>query len=83
MIKKKKKDKYQSAQDLTATRGIVSKEEAEQYLDANSTEFPFQCWAIAMMMCYGMRNHELWHCSPLENDPNDASFKKGISLLYK
>ena len=64
---KKQKGKYQSAKDLTATRGIVSKEEAEQYLDANITEFPFQCWAIAMMMCYGLRNHELWYMKRLKN----------------
>tara|TARA_B100000965_G_scaffold350482_1_gene324394 strand:- start:345 stop:1682 length:1338 start_codon:yes stop_codon:yes gene_type:complete len=54
-------------QDLRQVRGIVSKEEAENYLDKHFKEFPWQCWAIAMMMCYGLRNHELWYIKKLEN----------------
>ena len=60
-------NKNHRQQDLRATRGIVSKEEAEEYLDTFNYEFPWQCWCIAMMMCYGLRNHELWYIKKLEN----------------
>ena len=48
-------------------RGIATREKAEQFLDANNEEYPWQCWAVAMMMCYGLRNHELWYIKKLPN----------------
>ena len=58
--KKKKKEMH-------PPRAIVSKEQMEDYLDENIEEFPWQCWSLAMMMNYGLRNHELWYAKQLKN----------------
>lgn len=60
VAKKKKKERH-------PPRAIVSKKQMEDYLHANIDEFPWQCWCLAMMMNYGLRNHELWYIKPLEN----------------
>ena len=60
MSKKKKKEKY-------PPRAIVSKQSMEKYLDENMKDFPWQCWCLAMMMNYGLRNHELWYMKPMNN----------------
>ena len=49
----KKKEKYKP-------RAIVSKETMEKYLDKNFKDYPWQCWCIAMMANYGLRNHEVF-----------------------
>tara|TARA_R100001463_G_scaffold16069_3_gene41789 strand:- start:20108 stop:21421 length:1314 start_codon:yes stop_codon:yes gene_type:complete len=41
-------------------RAIVEMTVAEEYFHANQEEYGWQCWALAMIMCYGLRPHELW-----------------------
>ena len=60
LSKKKKKEKY-------PPRAIVSKKSMEEYLDKNIKDFPWQCWCLAMMMNYGLRNHELWYIKRMNN----------------
>ena len=76
-----KSKRYQPGQDLSGVRAIPTQKEAEAYLDSLDDEFQLHRWCLAMLMCYGMRNHELHHCSPLQSDPKDKSFKKGIIMI--
>ena len=76
-----KSKRYIPGQDLSGVRAIPTQEEAEAYLDSLSDEFQLHRWCLAMLMCYGMRNHELHHCSPLESNPKDKGFKKGIIMI--
>ena len=62
--------RYQPGADISGVRAIPTKEEAERYLDALSEEFELEQWCLAMLMCYGLRNHELHHCFPLKDNPN-------------
>jgi len=73
-----KAKRYQPGQDLGGVRAIPTQKEAEIYLDGLDDEYELHRWCLAMMMCYGMRNHELWHCSLLESDRSHKSFKKGV-----
>ena len=47
-------------QEKYKPRAIVSREVMEKYLDKYLKDFPWQCWCLAMMMNYGLRNHELF-----------------------
>jgi hypothetical protein len=51
--------------DVNGIRGIPTQQEAEQYLDRIGHEFPLEQWCLAVQFCYGLRNHELWWCSPI------------------
>ncbi|MEB3320483.1 MAG: hypothetical protein VKI63_06045 [Cyanobium sp.] len=51
--------------DLQGIRGIPTIAESQAYLSALSEEFALERWCLAMLHCYGLRNHELWWCSPL------------------
>ena len=51
--------------EVAGIRGIPTREEAEVYLDALEPRFRLERWCLAMMLCYGLRNHELWWCGPL------------------
>lgn len=44
----------------TRIRAIVEMKVAEQYFHKHQEEYGWQCWALAMLMCYGLRPHELW-----------------------
>ena len=61
---KKKGDQQESAK----VRAIVSKEDAEKYFDTYIHKYPLEVWCLAMMLCYGLRNHELWFVQPLKDD---------------
>lgn len=57
--------------DLAGIRGIPTQAEAEAYLTALPKAYELEQWALAMMYCYGLRNHELWWCSPLTKAEGD------------
>ena len=76
-----KAKRYQPGQDLGGVRAIPTQKEAEQYFDGLSDEYELHRWCLAMMMCYGMRNHELWHCSLVESDPSSPNYKKGLIMI--
>jgi hypothetical protein len=46
---------------MTDIRGIPTKKEAEVYLDSIALSFPLEQWVFAMLLCFGLRPHELWH----------------------
>ena len=64
---RKKLTKNRRKQDKVTERGIVSREIAEGYLDQHWNTYPWQCWCVAMMMCYGLRNHELFYIKKAKN----------------
>jgi len=80
-VSRTKAKRYQPGQDLGGVRAIPTQKEAENYLDGLDDEFEQHRWCIAMMMCYGMRNHELWHCSLLETNPEDKNYRKAIIMI--
>ena len=75
-----KKKRYQPNNDVSTVRAIPTKEQAEKYFDANYKKYPLAIWCLIMMHCYGFRNHELWHCSPMNEDETGDSFKD--SMIY-
>ncbi len=60
-----KSTRYQPGADISGVRAIPTIEEAEKYLDHIGEDYPLEQWCLAMQMCYGLRNHELHHCSPI------------------
>ena len=64
---KKRKKRYDRNSDMTDIRGIPTKEEAEKHLDSLALEFPLEQWCLAMLLCFGLRPHELWHIKPEDN----------------
>ena len=76
-----KSKRYQPGQDLGGVRAIPTQKEAEKYLDDLDDQFELHRWCLAMQMCYGLRNHELWHSSPLVTNPDDKSFKQAILMI--
>jgi len=56
-----------SRQEGAKVRAIISKEDAEKYFDENIDRHPLGVWCLAMMLCYGLRNHELFHIQKLKN----------------
>jgi len=58
-------------QDLQKFRGIPTQAEAEAYLDGIGGKFPLEQWCLAMQLCYGLRNHELWWCSAITTGEGD------------
>tara|TARA_B100000212_G_C27366025_1_gene530365 strand:+ start:298 stop:1647 length:1350 start_codon:yes stop_codon:yes gene_type:complete len=65
---KSKLNRYASTSDLGDIRGIPTKKEAEKYLNEIKDEFPLQHWCLAMMLLYGLRNHELHHIEEITSD---------------
>jgi len=59
--------------ELGSTRGIPCKAEAELYLDGLGEAFALERWCLAMMFCYGLRNHELWWCGPITTEAPDVA----------
>ena len=53
--------KYKEHLEDANIRAITNKELAEEWLDQYKREYPFETWCVAMMVCYGLRNHELWY----------------------
>ena len=75
-----KKKRYQPGSDLIGVRAIPTKEQAEKYYDANYEKHPLAIWCLIMMHCYGFRNHELWHCSPMNEDRTSNTLED--SFIY-
>ncbi len=59
---------------MTEIRGIPSKKEAEVYLDSIAPSFPLDQSVFAMLLCFGLRPHQLLHIKPEDN--------KGQMLVY-
>ena len=70
-----KQNKLTSGKKLDI-RGIPTKEEAEKYLDALWPKFKLEQWCLAMIMTYGLRNHELHWISQI----TDENIQEGIQF---
>jgi hypothetical protein len=57
--------------DINGIRGIPTQQEAEEYLDRIGRDHPLEQWCLAFQFCYGLRNHELWWCSPVTEAGED------------
>ena len=69
--------RYQPQNSNSKIRGIPTKKEAENYFDQNIEENPLEIWCLAMMMLYGLRNHELHHISPITKDNPEEDMVAG------
>ena len=70
----RKLKKYTPNQEFGNIRGIPTKEEAEKYFDSLDREFELEKWCLAIQLCYGLRNHEVFHISKVKKrkDIKDA-----------
>ena len=70
----RKLKKYRPDQEFANIRGIPTKEEAEKYFDSLDREFELEKWCLAIQLCYGLRNHEVFHISKVKKrkDIKDA-----------
>ena len=55
------KNKGLQKTENTKIRAVVEMQEAEKYFDRYIDDYDWQCWALAMLCCYGLRPHELWY----------------------
>ena len=60
-----KTQRYNPAKEIGGVRGIPTRAEAEAYLDSLDGDYELEQWCLAMMINYGLRNHELHHISPI------------------
>lgn len=60
--------RFTPASEEVSIRGIPTQEEAEAYLDVVGKKFPLEQWCLAMLTCYGLRNHELFWCGPITEE---------------
>jgi len=58
-------------------RGIATKEELETYLFDLDKKFRLEKWCIAMLANYGLRNHELHHCSMIKKTIPEEGLYEG------
>ena len=68
-----KKTRYQPEGKISSVRAIPTKEQAEKYFDKYYEKYPLSIWCLIMMMCYGLRNHELWHIEQVEDNVSNPS----------
>ena len=70
----KKLKKYRPDYEFANIRGIPTKEEAEKYFDSLDKQFELEKWCLAIQLCYGLRNHEVFHISKVKKrkDIQDA-----------
>ena len=68
----KKANKYQPNKEFGNIRGIPTKEEAETYFDSMPKEFELEKWCLAIQLCYGLRNHELFHIEKIKRNKDDS-----------
>ena len=70
----RKLKKYRPNQEFANIRGIPTKEDAEKYFDSLDKEFDLEKWCLAIQLCYGLRNHEVFHISKVKKrkDIKDA-----------
>ncbi len=66
---------------VPAPRFIPSTDDLEAWLDALQQEDPLRGWVMAMISCYGLRPHEVWHIERLPGESQvDPTFLQ-ISLF--
>ena len=63
-----KKTRYTPEGNISGVRAIPTKEQAEKYFNKYYEKYPLPIWCLIMMMCYGFRNHELWHIERVEDE---------------
>ena len=64
----RKINKYIPTKEFGNIRGIPTKKEAEQYFDSLDKEFELEKWYLAIQLCYGLRNHELFHIEKVKKN---------------
>ena len=64
----KKLKKYTPDKQFGNIRGIPTKEEAEQYFDSLPKEYELEKWCLAIQLCYGLRNHEVFHIEKVKKN---------------
>ena len=62
-------------------RGIPTKEEAETYFDSMPKEFELEKWCLAIQLCYGLRNHELFHIEKIIRQKDRGLWENVINKL--
>jgi integrase len=65
---RKKTTRYTQNSGMSDVRAIADKNRTEDFLDKHQAEFPVETWCIAMMMNYGLRNHELFHAKSIDDN---------------
>ena len=73
---KEKSIRYQPNKEIGNIRGIPTKEEAENYLDELSPDFLLEQWCLAMILNYGLRNHELHHIGKITEENLEEGIQK-------
>jgi len=58
-------------------RGIPTQEEAEKYLDNLWPKYKLEQWCLAMLMNYGLRNHELHWVSNITEENKEEGIQFG------
>ena len=76
----KKIQRYQTAFEMKI-RGIPTREEAEKYLNSLWPDYKLEQWCIAMLLNYGLRNHELHHIFFIDETIIDEGLKEGCVLV--
>ena len=72
----KKAIRYQPNKEIGNIRGIPTREEAEKYLDELAPDFLLEQWCLAIQLCYGLRNHELFHISKISDERKEEGIKE-------
>lgn len=76
----KKIQRYQTAFEMKI-RGIPTRKEAEEYLNSLWPDYKLEQWCIAMLLNYGLRNHELHHIFFIDETIIDEGLKEGCVLV--
>ena len=72
----KKQNKLTSGKKVEI-RGIPTQEEAEKYLDNLWPKYKLEQWCLAMLMNYGLRNHELHWVSNITEENKEEGIQFG------
>ena len=76
----KKLKKYRPNQEFANIRGIPTKEEAENYFNSLDKQFELEKWCLAIQLCYGLRNHEVFHISKVKKRKDIQDSDKWIYI---
>ena len=71
----KKNKKYTPDKQFGNIRGIPTKKEAEKYFDTLPKEYELEKWCLAIQLCYGLRNHEVFHIEKVKKNSAKDSDK--------
>ena len=75
-----KQKKYQPNNEFGNIRGIPTKEEAEKYFDSLEDKYELEKWCLAFQLCYGLRNHELFHMEKIKKNKDIKDAEKWIYI---